>query len=359
MRATKKQDEHRRKNLKRRIEKRLMKFIMPQFRRMFSQIAKASEAFDQRRPAVALAKVQGLLQQWQKMTEVPAQPPTPDQTQNLNKIVRLLRRYPIQQELQQFVQQLLRLTKREAMRDARASLLLKLISEADQTVPLMPMLVLQEAAHPIERLRPQLEPVDLLMSLESTSGEARARALIRAYRETAEWLYEPYLRILWPLANFALNDFRPEPKPFGQVVTQLSDRLQNYPGLVDADAGWRRNSAAHRHWKYQPADDLLVMWDDNVAPSTITVNELVAKLNDMYQISGPTLERIAQLYLFRNVLCKTGLIDAFFDNFPRFLSLDEAEIAKAEKEILAKAEKAFGPLKRMLEANGYVSEPAT
>lgn len=156
MSATTNRDEHPRKNLKRRIEKRLMKFIMPHFRRMFSQIANASEAFDQRRPAVALAKVQELFQQWQKMTQVPVQPLPPNQARNLNRIVRLLRRYPIQQELRQFARQLLRLTKREAMRDARASLLLKLISEADQTVPLMPMLVLQEAAHPIQRLRPQL-----------------------------------------------------------------------------------------------------------------------------------------------------------------------------------------------------------
>lgn len=142
-----------------------------------------------------------------------------------------------------------------------------------------------------------------------------------------------------------MNDFRLEPKTFGQVVGQLSARLQGYPGLVDADAGWRRNGATHGHWKYQPDDDSLLMWDDKVSPSAITVNELIDKLNAKYQIAGPTLERVAQLYLFRNVLCQTGLLDAFVDSFPRFLSLDETEIAKAEKEIFAKVENAFDRLK--------------
>ncbi|HVS80752.1 MAG TPA: hypothetical protein VHE60_03375 [Pyrinomonadaceae bacterium] len=287
------------------------------------------------------------------MTELPAQSLTRQQAWSLKKLLVLLRRYPFKDELREFSQQLIRTTKQEAMRNPRASLLLKLISEADRTVPLVSICVLRDATQSLERLRPQLEPVDLLISLESTRGEARARALIRAYRETAEWLYEPYLRILWPLANFALKDYRPEPKYFGQLVIQLSDRLQNYPGLVDAEAAWRRNGAAHNHWKYEPNGDLLTMWDDNVSPKTIAVDKLIERLNDMYQLSGPTLERVAQLYLFRNVLYQTGLLDALFDSFPRLLSLNEAEMAAAEKETLAKAENAFGPLKKLLEANGY------
>ena len=96
------------------------------------------------------------------------------------------------------------MAKREAMRNPRASLLLKLISEADQNVPLVSMMFLRDATQSLKRLRAQLEPADLLVSVDSTSGEDRARALVRAYRETAEWLYEPYLRVLWRLANFAL-----------------------------------------------------------------------------------------------------------------------------------------------------------
>ncbi|MDQ2938682.1 MAG: hypothetical protein M3R67_14450, partial [Acidobacteriota bacterium] len=131
------------------------------------------------------------------------------------------------------------------------------------------------------------------------------------------------------------------------------------PGLVDGEAGWRRNAAAHGHWKYEPNGDFLIMWDDKVPPSTIPVKDLIDRVNDMYQISGPTLERVAQLYLFRNVFEQTGLIEVFVASFPRILSLDQAEVAKAEREIFAKAETAFGPLKRMLEANGYTSEPPT
>jgi hypothetical protein len=128
-------------------------------------------------------------------------------------------------------------------------------------------------------------------------------------------------------------------------VIQLALKLKDYPGLVDEDAGWRRNAAAHGHWQYERKDDAIIMWDERHPWSTITVDELYAKLLAMYRIAGPTFARVGQLYLMRNVFFDTGLVDAFIGNIPRFLSTDEAERKAAELEMSEKANNVFGPLR--------------
>jgi hypothetical protein len=354
MRNRKQPSNDRKEQLESYIAKRLWKFLPRKVRRTISELIDLADDFDPLRPAVSIAKFQSLLRKAEKLTGVNAPPLSSAQTWGLKRLLILIRRYPFGESLREFSQQLIRMAKQEAMRNPRASLLLKLISEADQTVPLVSMLFLREVTQSLERLRSQLEPADLLVALETTTGETRARALVRAYREVAEWLYEPYLRLLWPLTNFALRDNKPEPKTFGPFVSQLSRRLHDYPGLVDPSAGWRRNAAAHGHWQYEPDGDLLIMWDDNTPQSSIAVTELIGQLNEIYQISGPTIERVAQLYLLRDVYDRTGLLDALCDNVPAFLSLDQERMKEAEKDISVKTEAAFEPLKKLLEANGYV-----
>jgi len=344
---------NRREQLERTIANQVWKILPRRVRRTVSKMTYLADDFDPRRPAVFIAKFQSLLGEAQRLTQMPPPSLTPQQTWALKRIIVLLRRYPFGEDLRKFGHQLTRMAKRDAMQDPRASLLLKLISEADQNVPLVSMIFLRGAMQSLERLRSQLEPADLLISLDSTRGDVRARALVRAYRETAEWLYEPYLRVLWRLSNFALREEKAEPKKFGQLVIQLSQRLEAYPGLVDSEAGWRRNAAAHRHWEYEAKGDLLIMWDENTPRSSITIDHLISRLNEIYLISGLTIERVAQLYLFRDVFCKTGLLDALCDRMPDFFSLDQERIEAAGTHISNKTETAFGPLKELLKANGY------
>lgn len=342
-----------REQLEQAIANRIWKLLPRKVRHTTSEMLYLATDFDPRRPAIFISKFQSLLQEAQRLTSGPAPPLSSMQIWAIKRLLVLLRRYPLGEEFRGFGQQLIRMAKQEAMRNPRASLLLKLISEADETVPLVSIIFLRDATQSLERLRAQLEPADLLVSVDSTSGEDRARALVRAYRETAEWLYEPYLRVLWRLANFAFNEAKVEPTKFGQLVIQLSQRLQAYPGLVDSEAGWRRNAAAHGHWEYDSNGDLLIMWDDKTPRSSIPVTQLTSRLGDMYQMSGPTIERVAQLYLFRDVFCKTGLLDALCDSIPAFLSLDQERVDAADTCISERAEAAFGPLKKLLEANGY------
>ena len=213
-----------RHEVERMIAKRLWKMVPRKVRNTMFEMIHSADGFDPRRPAVFISQFQSLLQEGERLTSSPPANLTSRQQWALKRILVLLRRYPIANELRLFAPKLTRIAKQEAMRNSRESLLLKLIYEADQNVPLVSMIFLHDSMQSIKRLRSQLEPADLLASLESTSGGIRARALVRAYRETSEWLYEPYLRVLWRLSNFAFNEARVEPKSFGPLVDQLSQR---------------------------------------------------------------------------------------------------------------------------------------
>jgi hypothetical protein len=311
--------------------------LRPHLLKVFRQI----ERFDGRNAATIVSRMEATAAGYKpKLTGLDAAV--------VEEILQLLRHPDLGPEIRAELRDVIRFLKREAFQDERASLLLKLIRGADARVPFISMLFLRDHIHPIETLRPQCEPSDLIMEAESGTGESRARAVIRAYRETAEWLYYPYLRTLWTLTLLAKDERQPEPRTDGQRVIQLAQKLKDYPGLVDEDAGWRRNAAAHGHWEYQRNDDSIIMWDERHPRSTISVDELYAKLLAMYRIAGPTIARVGQLYLMRNVFIDTGLVDAFIDNIPRFLSTDEAERKAAELEVTEKANKVFGPLQSFL-----------
>ena len=249
-----------RQELERIIAKRLKKLVPRKVRNTIFEMIRSADGFDPRRPAVFISQFQSLLQEGDRLASSPPANLTSRQQWALKRVFALLRRYPIADELRLFAPKLTRIAKQEAMRNPRASLLLKLINQADQNVSLVSMIFLYDSMQSLKRLRCQLEPADLLASLDSTTGGVRARAYLRAYRETAEWLYEPYLRVLWNLTNFAFNEDKILPKNFGPLVEQLSVRLRDYPGLVDAEAGWRRNAASHTHWEYDEKTDALTMW---------------------------------------------------------------------------------------------------
>jgi hypothetical protein len=311
----------------------LMPGLLPRLRKVFKQI----ERFDGRNAATIVSRMEAAAAGYKPK-------PTGREAQTFEEILQLLRHPDLGQEIRTALIDVIRFLKREAFQDGRASLLLKLIGEADTRVPFISMVFLRDHIHPIESLRPQCEPADLFAEAESGTGERRARAVIRAYRETAEWLYYPYLRTLWMLTLLAKDERQPEPRSDGQLVIQLAQKLKDYPGLVDEDAGWRRNAAAHGHWEYERNDDSIIMWDERRPRSTITADELYAKLLAMYRIAGPTFARVGQLYLMRNVITNTGLADAFIGNIPRFLSADETERRAAELEVTEKVNRIFGPL---------------
>jgi hypothetical protein len=66
----------------------------------------------------------------------------------------------IEQEARKRLDDIIKITKSEASRDSRYSLLLKLMSEADKRVPLISIIVSMRHGDPIESLGPQCAPYD-------------------------------------------------------------------------------------------------------------------------------------------------------------------------------------------------------
>jgi hypothetical protein len=325
---------------------------MPRLPGVLKRFAKEARRFDSKHPAKALARVKGIVEKVALNSAV-------DESQVMGDLRQMFAAPSMQQELRRLLQYLPRAAKKEASANPSYSLLLKLISKADEQVPLISLAALFNAADPTNNLRPQCEPLDLIELAENSKGEARAKAVIRAYLEVAEWLYKPYLRRLWLLSCVITNDWRVRPQHFGNLVLQLERRLADYPGLVEGNVGWRRNAAAHGHWEYVKAEDALVLWDKNRPQEKVPVKDLLAQLNGMYQISGPTFTLVAQLYFFRDFMWNTGLAEALIVRIPRFLSSDEARRSAAEQEILKKAMKVFTPLENYITANNQVLVVAT
>jgi hypothetical protein len=121
-------------------------------------------------------------------------------------------------------------------------------------------------------------------------------------------------------------------------VDQLPDRLSAYPGLVDPDARWMRNSARHERWEPVPGEDAIIMWDDKTPRTKVTLCELEKKVNDMYQIAGVTFISVAHRYLFRNVLTDTGTWQLFGKMVPSIM-----ETAEVDGSSDAVIEEQFGP----------------
>lgn len=231
-------------------------------------------------------------------------------------------------------------TKKMASVDRRYSMLLRLMTEADQQVPYVSMRFVLRHADPPRLLDLLAEPGGFLERAQGTKGEARGQAILHALR-TIEPLYKPYLATLWELSYLRNGERPPNKAPsFGSLVQQTASRLSAYPGLVEADAGWRRNSAVHNPCEYIIRDDVVIMSDDNVPRTPVSVDELETMVRRMYEISGATMPRVSQLYLFR-LFIDTGLFEAIMARLPDFLSDDPSRRVEAEEDIQRQAVSLF------------------
>lgn len=237
-----------------------------------------------------------------------------------------------------------RIAKRDAATDTRYSLLLKLMRTADERIPLISIIVSMRHGDPQAGLAPMCYAGNLLAQAESEVGEPRATAALRALVATAEYLYRPYLITIWQLSCFANDQLPGTPPDFGDLVKAAHRRLSGYPGLVELDAGWMRNSAVHQTPEYDPADDTITMQDRNKAASKVKVDDLLAMVRRMYTISGNTITRVAQLYMFRDVFLETGLLDRLAVYISSYVLEGEGNAASAQKDVTDFAQALVAPL---------------
>lgn len=238
--------------------------------------------------------------------------------------------------------------KKIAKKDQRYSLLIRLMKEVDTQVSLLSIIAFSNF-HPVSHFRRMCEPADLIIQANKTKGEIRARSVIRSIRETIEMLYNPFLEILWKLSYLRKGQW--PPRPPGSLARQTAKRLQSYPGIIEINANWLRNAASHAQWIYKPSNDSLILWDRKVSQKRIKVNKLLSTVTDMYRISGPTLLHVYELYMTRDLLVNTGIIDAFFDSL--LISPGKKGIKKGnvEKHIIEEIKAVLSPLEEFIKTH--------
>jgi hypothetical protein len=320
-----------------RIEK-ILRHAMPQLPDQFLQLARKFERFDGRRPATFKAELEhdlSVLMQHASLHDVGI----------LQDITQLIGHPEFKGEITRLVSNVAGMAKQQAKADKRYSLLMRLVNEADARVPLSPWLLLQDIADPRVMLELQCAPKDLLAEAEREVGELRATAVLRAYADVAEPLYKLYLNRIWLLSYFKEEEVPTVKKvpSFGNLVAQAGKRLAGYPGLIDPDAGWMRNSACHNRRVYLPHVDAVEMWDENRPRRQVPVLELLKRVKDMYEISAVTFPYVAQAYMFRTMFLRSGMLDVLMGKASSISALDEPALKAAEQEITEKAEKMFAP----------------
>jgi len=318
---------------------RVIEQAMPQLPNRFKRFARKIENFDCRRPATLKADIE------RDVTALAGQLDFRDMSLRQD-MMQLVGNPAFKDELTQFIRTAVRMAKAEARTDNRYSLLLRLVNEAHAQVPFMPWLVLRDHADPSFMLDLQFGPADLIAESERESGEIRATAVLRALKDVAEPLYKLYINRVWLLSYIKKKEWPLDDKvpSFGNMVSETASRLVEYPGLVDSDAAWMRNSVSHNRRVYIPAEDAVDMWDENRPTRRIPVSELLEKIKAMYQISAFTFPRNAQIYLFRTMLLESGILDLLLEQVALISTFDETAIKKAEQEIEVKAMNLFAPI---------------
>ncbi len=320
----------------------MMPWLAPPFLQLISEI----QEFDPRKVATTMARVERGL----ASVEL-----TPEQ---VKEFLQAGAAPELWHELKFALDDGVRQLKEAASKDARYSLVLLLMKECHERVPFLSFMVLRWLDPPT-LIRRMCEPHDLLVAADRSRGEIRARALVRAFREVAEMLYEPYLRALWALSEFTHGKWPSEPGTFGALVNACHDRFQeSHPGLVDPDVGWLRNATAHAHWVYDPSNGTLILWDAKRPPRRISLEHLEQRVLNMYYLAAGTLPATFMLHAVRDVMIPNGLLGLIEEAARAIPNADTARQAEVDRQLDALAAPLFAPLKVFLAAHAHAVQVA-
>ncbi len=319
-----------------RLEQKLFR-LMPALPRLLRRVGQRIENIDWRQPKTFKAKMEGDFKAFEQTLK--------GRERRVGRLLWfLLGKAAMQIQAKRIADEMIPHLKKLAAEDARYSLLLKLMHEADKQVSFASLTVFRWHGDPEAAWMTQCAPLDLLEQAAQQRGEARAKTVLRAFFETAEYLYKPYLWTLWYLSYVREGKVPPQAPDFGELVKQTHRRLRDYAGLVEPDAGWMRNSAAHNMPEYVLGEDSVVMWDRTHEPTKVRVDDLLEMTMRMYTISGVTISRVAQLYFMRDFFVNTGLFDKFVGLVPAFFSRHEARMTAAEQEFENHAKTLTAPM---------------
>lgn len=136
--------------------------------------------------------------------------------------------------------------------------------------------------------------------------EQRAEYAIQAAKKTSEMLYQPYVRVLhwlFRISNNNKNNANLGKMKYGAIYKELleSSFPTDYPGLLQPNAVLIRNAEAHENWDYLPDSNEVELSDDAVAPMRFSVDELLARTEEMLLLSGVMLPGYIPLRGIKNL----------------------------------------------------------
>lgn len=225
-------------------------------------------------------------------------------------------------------------------KDSRIILLERLFKEVNRKRKYLVFLILRDFFDYKDHFRRLLEPADLLLALQSRKREARARYLLRAYREIVEMSYQKYLIFLWILSSILLDDRKLFPKSLGDYCRQLPLRLGNNRSLVDPDVAFIRNAAAHGDWEYNSRSNTVILRDKKKIPLELTLRKLEMRLEGIYFISGPILLNLINRYAM-TFYQKSGLADGIHKGFKYLVEKKYDRLNEIENNIAERMKKMF------------------
>ena len=315
--------------------------LMPEFPKLLGELAVRAEAFDGSEPKTFLASVEHDFKAFAMGL------------QGRHRRIRrfalfLLGRFASAVWARKFALEFIALTKRSAASDRRYSLLIKFMHDVDQNIPFASLVVALHYADPQSSLVAHSIVLKSVTRAEKASGEARAMNALDAVTKTVDLVYKPYLIALWRLSYFKDGKNPPEVPGLGNIQDVCIARLSHYPGLLEPDAVWLRNSAVHEVPDYIPEEDSIWMWDRTHSRRKVRVDDLIALTRRISLISIQTIQRVSQLYLLRFLL-NTGLIDMAVACISYEVTGDEKRLKDAEARIKAYGESLMEPLTRFLE----------
>lgn len=145
--------------------------------------------------------------------------------------------------------------------------------------------------------------------------EQRAHALAAATEAVCEGPYRQYLTMLWRL-RFARGG-APTAQPPVDLGQLVDDTRGVFPEHVDVEAKFLRKAVAHRHVRYLPEVDALLLWNANrksetVGERCVRVRDLAEQVADLLRVGSQYLAGLRRAVV-AEVLVRGGVVRAVLD----------------------------------------------
>lgn len=159
------------------------------------KVIRKIETFDGETPKTLLSKIQNQSLNLKKISDK-------EQRAFQDKFLKAIRNPALGSEITAGMRESIKFIKESLKKDARHSLLLKLISKADEKVEFICLPFLKPFSDLEQNFILFSKPVKLLEEIKSSILEKRANLVVELIRELSEPLYKNYLEAIWRFSFF-------------------------------------------------------------------------------------------------------------------------------------------------------------